>query len=296
MWPGCNERSHVADTSSPTFRRLLLGRALRELREDNGMTAEAVGDALDVTTPWITRIETGQRGIQLRDLKRLFQLYKVTDDQQKQRLLELARSAKQQGWWHSYKNTLPPRYADYIGLEASASSVRNVELIVVPGLLQTADYARALLTHGLKDYTAEEVERRVQVRLKRQESLTQTEAPHVHAILDEAVLRRQVGSAETMHHQLDHVLETAGLPNVTVQIIPLASGTHAGSSSSFVVLDFPGTATDPIPYIETVAGDLYLEKHSDIQTCEHAWTFLAEHALSPDDSIAMVTAIMKAYN
>jgi transcriptional regulator with XRE-family HTH domain len=273
-----------------------LGRELRELREAKDLTAKSVSSELEVAPSWVTRIENGQRGIQIRDLKRLFDLYGVDDPERKDKLLELARQAKQQGWWDPYKSTLPPRYADYVGLESSASSIRNAEMIVVPGLLQTEDYARYLLTHGMHDFTEEELESRARVRLQRQRNLLdRSEETRLDAILDESVLLRQVGSAAIMRDQLAHLLSSAELDNVTLRILPLASGVHAGASGSFVILDFPGNATGPIPYIETVAGDLYLEKPTDIGTCEATWHYLSGQALSPAESGAAITGIMEAY-
>ncbi|WP_159944002.1 MULTISPECIES: helix-turn-helix transcriptional regulator [unclassified Nocardiopsis] len=282
--------------TTPTFRRLLLGRELRELRETRGLTAKAVSSEMEVAPSWVTRIENGQRGIQIRDLKRLFELYRVDDDRKKEKLLELARQAKQQGWWEPYKSTLPPRYADYVGLESSACSIRNTEVIVVPGLLQTEGYARHLLTHGMHDFTPEEVESRLRVRLQRQQNLLdRSQETRLDAILDEAVLRRQVGGPQIMREQLAHLLDSAERDNITLRILPLASGVHAGASGSFVILDFPAAAMDPIPYIETVAGDLYLEKHSDIELCEETWRYLWGQALSPADSRRLVAEIMKTY-
>ncbi|WP_150236402.1 helix-turn-helix domain-containing protein [Nocardiopsis quinghaiensis] len=290
------ERTPVPSDTTPTFRRLLLGRELRELRETKGLTAKAVSSEMEVAASWVTRIENGQRGIQIRDLKRLFELYDLGDERKKEKLLELARQAKQQGWWEPYKSTLPPRYADYVGLESSACSIRNAEVIVVPGLLQTEDYARHLLTHGMHDFTSEEVESRLRVRLQRQQNLLdRPEETCLDAILDEAVLRRQVGGPGIMREQLAHLLSSAELGNITLRVLPLASGVHAGASGSFVILDFPGAAMDPIPYIETVAGDLYLEKRSDIETCEATWSYLKSQALRPAESVATVAEIMKTY-
>lgn len=282
--------------TTPTFRRLLLGRELRELREAKGFTAKTVSNEMEVAASWVTRIENGQRGIQTRDLKRLFELYDVSDEGKKEKLLELSRQAKQQGWWEPYRSTLPPRYTDYVGLESSACAIRNTEVIVVPGLLQTEGYAHHLLTHGMHDFTSEEVQSRLRVRLQRQQNLVnRPDKTRLDAILDEAVLHRQVGGSEIMRDQLSHLIDSAESDNVTLRLLPLTSGVHAGASGSFVILDFPGAAMDPIPYIETVAGDLYLEKRSDIETCEATWSYLQGQALSPTDSVAKVAEIMKTY-
>lgn len=293
---GTKRGTPVPPETTPTFRRLLLGRELRGLREAKGLTAKAVSNEMEVAASWVTRIENGQRGVQTRDLKRLFELYDVSDEEKREKLLELSRQAKQQGWWEPYRSTLPPRYTDYVGLESSARAIRNTEVIVVPGLLQTEEYAHHLLTHGMHDFTPEEVRSRLRVRLQRQQNLVdRPEKIRLDAILDEAVLRRQVGGPKVMREQLSHLIESAELDNVTLRLLPLSSGVHAGASGSFVILDFPGAAMAPIPYIETVAGDLYLEKRHDVETCEATWDYLQGQALDPTESVAMVAEIMKNY-
>lgn len=282
-------------SQTPTFRRMLLGHRLRELRTSTGLTAKAVSEELEVAASWVTRIENGERGIQIRDLRRLFDLYDVQDSAVKEHLLDLARQAKVQGWWDPYKSTLPPKYADYIGLESAASRVRNAELVVVPGLLQTEAYARALLQHGMHAFTSEEVESRVAVRLRRQQNLLQRSEAHLEVILDESVLRRVVGNSAVMRHQLAHILTCAEQSNVTIQILPLANGAHAGTSGSFVILDYPAESMASIPYVETVAGDLYLEKRGDIDTCNEVWNYMADRSLTEADSTMLLTQTMKTY-
>lgn len=282
-------------SQTPTFRRMLLGHRLRELRTSTGLTAKTVSEELEVAASWVTRIENGERGIQIRDLRRLFDLYGVQDSAVKEHLLDLARQARAQGWWDPYKSTLPPKYADYIGLESAASRVRNAELVVVPGLLQTEAYARHLLTHGMHAFTPEEVESRVAVRLQRQQNLLRRSDAHLEVILDESVLRRVVGDFAVMRDQLAHTLTCAEQSNVTLRVLPLANGVHAGTSGSFVILDYPAEAMASIPYVETVAGDLYLEKGSDIDTCDEVWRYMADRALTETDSIMMLTQTMKTY-
>lgn len=282
-------------SQTPTFRRLLLGQRLRELRASAGLTAKVVSETLEVAASWVTRIENGERGIQLRDLRRLCDLYEVQDPQIREHLLDLARQAKNPGWWDPYKNALPPKYTDYIGLESAASRVRNAELVVSPGLLQTESYARALLLHGMHAFTPEEVESRVAVRLQRQQHLLDRSDVQLDVILDESVLHRIVGGPSVMWKQVAHMLACAERNNVTIRVLPLADGVHAGSSGSFVILDFAAEAMAPVPYVETVAGDLYLEKGSDIEVCTDVWSYMAERALSVSDSTKLLTQIMHAY-
>ncbi|MFL1381323.1 helix-turn-helix domain-containing protein [Nocardiopsis protaetiae] len=281
---------------TPAFRRLLLGHELRELREARGLTARSVSQEMEVAPSWVTRIENGQRGIQTRDLRRLFDLYQVHDERRRERLLELAQQSKKHGWWEPFKSSLPPKYADYVGLESSATRIRNVEMVVVPGLVQTEEYARHLLLGGMHSFTEEEVASRLTVRLQRQQNLDQRrEETSLDVILDESVLLRVVGGAAVMRRQLARMVEMVEGAKATIRILPLSQGVHVGSSESFVILDLPGEALKPIPYIETVAGDLYLEKPDDIATCETAWAYLEGLALDAEDSAAKIREIMESY-
>lgn len=291
---GEEERTPVP-SQTPTFRRLLLGQRLREARTSAGLTAKAVSTSLEVAPSWVTRIENGERGIQLRDLRRLCDLYGVQDPQIREHLLDLARQAKTPGWWAPYQSTLPPRYTDYIGLESAASRVRNAELVVIPGLLQTEDYARELLLHGMHDFTPEEVESRIEVRLRRQDHLLDRSDVHLDVILDESVLHRVVGDSAIMRKQVAHIRSCADRDNVTIRVLPLSDGVHSGSSGSVVILDFAAEAMAPVPYVETVAGDLYLEKGSDIEVCIDVWNYMAERALDAPESARLLTQITHAY-
>ncbi|MFD0903024.1 helix-turn-helix domain-containing protein [Actinomadura sediminis] len=275
---------------SPTFRRRLLARELRKIRHDRQLTNAQVAEAMDVRQPWISRIETGARGIQVKDLKRLLDVYGVEPGDYRDKLIGLAKEARQRGWWHAYRDVLPPQYAEYIGLEAEASEVLNFEPLSVPGLLQTADYARAMMSGTLTEMSEEEIERRVEVRMARQTLLTETPSPRLWFIIDEAALRRLVGGPEVMRAQLRHILDRAKLPRVKVQVLPLAAGAHPGTAGSFAIIRFAETS-EPIPYIETIAGDLYLEKPEEIRTCNLAWSFLTAKAIGPAESLDLISRV-----
>jgi transcriptional regulator with XRE-family HTH domain len=282
----------VSTEHSPTFRRRLLARELRKLRNERRLTTAQVAALMDVGQPWISRIETGTRGIQIKDLKMLLDVYEVPAGEYREKLISLAREARQRGWWHDYRDVLQSSYAEYIGLEAEAAEINNFEPSAVPGLLQTAAYARAMILGGLSEIGESEVERRVEVRMARQAILTRDDPPRLWFIVDEAALRRRVGGREVMREQLAHLIEVAKLPKVTIQVIPLDAGAYPGTAGSFAIIRFAESA-DPVPYIETVAGDLYVEKLDEIEACTLVWAFLTAKAIGPQESIAMIADIMK---
>ncbi|MCW2915786.1 MAG: Transcriptional regulator, y4mF family [Actinomycetia bacterium] len=279
---------------SPTFRRRLLARELRKLRNERELTTAQVAELMDVRQPWISRIETGTRGIQIKDLKQLLGVYEVPCGEYRDKLLDFAREARQRGWWHAYRDVLPPRYAEYIGLEAEAAEIHNFEGLSVPGLLQTEDYAHSMFQGGLTEISESEIDRRVEVRMARQALLTKDNPPRLWAIMDEAALRRCVGGSAVMRAQLLHIIEVAKLPRVTVQILPLSAGAHPGTAGSFAIVRFAESA-DPVPYIETIAGDLYLEKQDEVRTCTLAWSFLTAKAIDPQESLALIAEVAKEY-
>lgn len=281
---------------STTFQRHLLGRELRRLREAASMTAEDVAREMELgSVSWAGRIEKGERGIQIRDLRLLLDIYGVTDEQQREELLELARGARKPNWWDGYKKFLPPTYAKYIGLEAGASEIRHYQPLSIPGLLQTEAYARAQYENRLTEITDEDVERRIEVRMKRQTILDEADPPRLWVILDEAVLLRQVGGPDVIRDQLTHLAQSARRKRITIQILPFSLGAHPGMPSSLVIVEFADKRTDPVPYVETVAGDLYLQRKSDIAMCMLTWQHLCAKAASPEDSIKIIKARAKEY-
>jgi transcriptional regulator with XRE-family HTH domain len=282
---------------SPTVRRRELGALLRRLREDKNFSVKQVTEHLLCSPSKVSRIETGQRGATLRDVRDLCDLYDVTDAVERDRLMTLAREGKQQGWWQSYD--LP--YSTYVGLEAEAASIRDFDSAVIPGLLQTAEYARALhyepLPHpSAGDLTVDDVDQRVEERLRRQKLLFRTEpAPlELWAILDEAVLRRAIGGPSAMRAQLRQVVHMTELPNVTVQIISFSAGAHPALDSTFNILEFGGTLNEVV-YVEGLAGWIFLEKPDDINRYRQVFERLVELALTPVQSIDLIAAIVKSW-
>jgi len=293
MNPDETEGSPVAQETSSWHRRLL-GQQLRSLRTAAGLSAQAVAEHMQTSSAsWITRIEKGQRGIQLRDVTRLLDLYQVGDEATREDLLEMARQVRQRGWWQPYKTVLPERYVDYIGLEAAASRIRNAELDVVPGLLQTEAYMRELLSHSMDVFSAEEVESRVKARLGRQSSVLNSQT-QVEILLDESVLHRVVGGPVLMCEQLAHLARAGGEAGLTLRLLPFERGTHAGFSGSVVLLDF-ATMAPPVACIEHVAGTMFLEGATDLEACNETWAYMGEWALSETDTLERLVEAAEAF-
>ncbi|MFD0889391.1 helix-turn-helix domain-containing protein [Streptosporangium algeriense] len=248
---------------SPTILRILLGTQLRRLRVARGVSREDAGYAIRASHAKISRLELGRVGFKERDVADLLTLYGVIDPADREPLLALARQANAPGWWHKYGDLLPGWFQVYVGLEEAASVVRNYEVQFVPGLLQSADYARAviMLVHGTA--SPEEIDRRVALRLARQERLSRPNAPILWAVVDEAVLRRPIGGPRVMAAQLDHLLRVTELPNVRLQIMPFHRGGHAAAGGPFSILRFPDRDLPDVVYMEQLTSALYVEKREE---------------------------------
>jgi transcriptional regulator with XRE-family HTH domain len=283
----------VASNVNPTVRRRRLGQELRRLRELKGMTAEEVAERLLVSQSKISRLENGRRSISQRDVRDLCGVYEVEDHRIVDSLMQMAKDSRQQGWWHSFGD-IP--YSVYIGLETDAASLRVYDPQVVPGLLQTRQYAEALIAGALPETAAADVEKRVQVRLRRQERITAPENPlRLWTVMDEAALRRLVGNRSLMRDQLEHLVEQSQLPHVTVQVIPFEMGAHPGLNGQYAILEFPDAADSSVVYIEGVTSDLYLEKANDVQKYSVMYEHLRAQALNPDQSRQFIADIAKEY-
>jgi len=275
---------------NPTLRARRLAAELQRRREATGMSREEVARQLEWSTSTLFRIETGRNRPQPGNVRMLLELYGVTGPE-RDGLIQLTREARQPGWWHSFRDVLPNPYEVYIGLEAGAASIRNFEPVVVPGLLQTADYARETFRNGPIELDPEEVERLLEVRLARQQILTRDDRPRLWAVIDEAVVHRAVGGPEVMRGQLRHLADAARQGKTTVQVIPYRAGAHAGTTGPFVILDYT-EATDPaVVYVETLAGDIYLEERSDVDRYTLAFDRLVAAALHPDDSVQLIEQV-----
>ncbi|MFF7330922.1 helix-turn-helix domain-containing protein [Streptomyces sp. NPDC090306] len=278
---------------NPTVRRRRLGQELRKLRELKGMTAEEVAERLLVSQSKISRLENGRRSISQRDVRDLCGVYEVEDVRIVDSLMQMAKDSRQQGWWHSFGD-IP--YSVYIGLETDAASLRVYDPQVVPGLLQTRQYAEALIAGALPETPSTDIDKRVQVRLRRQERITAPENPlRLWTVLDEAALRRVVGNKSLMRDQLEHLVEQSQLPHVTVQVIPFELGAHPGLNGQYAILEFPEATDSSVVYIEGVTSDLYLEKANDVGKYSVMYEHLRAQALNVESSRQFIADIAKEY-
>ncbi len=252
-------------TAGPTVRRILVGAQLRRLREDRGITRDDAGYVIRASGSKISRLELGRVSFKERDIADLLTYYGVEDTEQREALLELARDANTPGWWHDYDDVLASWFQTYVGLEEAASLIRSYEVQFVPGLLQTEDYARAVIIAGRPELRADEVERRVGLRMERQRVLNRKISPvQFWAVVDEAALRRPIGGAKVMRGQIQRLLELSELPNVTVQIMPFRFGGHAAEGGAFSILRFPEPDLPDVVYVEQLVSALYLDKREHV--------------------------------
>ena len=277
---------------SPTVRRRRLALELRRLREAARLTCEEVADHLECSASKISRVETGRGSVSPRDVRDMLELYGVPP-QQRESLVQLARDSRQKGWWHAYSDTMQPQFVTYVGLESAAAEIRIYEVSLIPELLQTEDYARAVIRSGMMNSPAEDVERRVALRMARQPAITRDDPPKVWAVLDEAALRRRVGGAGLMRLQLEHLLAQATLPNVAVQVIPFGGGAHPAMGRPFIILVFPERVDTDVVYLEDLTSALYLEDVADVDRYNVFFNHLRASALSFDDSSALIASVLK---
>src|SRR5216683_1040967 len=273
--------------SSSTLRRKQLAALLRRIREQRGVTIEHVARELEMHPTTLSRIETAFRGISARDLKPVLDVYEIRGEE-REAMLTLARESGQRGWWQSYRDVLPPEYATHIGLEAEAVSIRTYHPQLVPGLLQTEAYARAVIRVGRPNDTAEEISRRVKARLERQARLTSEPPLSLWVVLDEAVIRRQVGGPAVMREQLQHLAAVAEQPGVLIQVLSFAAGEHAAMAAPFVLLEFQDYPM--VVYVENVASALFVEESQDVGPYTLVFQHLGATALPPKESAAFIKA------
>ncbi|GII04132.1 helix-turn-helix domain-containing protein [Planobispora takensis] len=283
--------------SSPTLRRRQLAARLRELRLQSGMNIEDVANRLLCSTTKISRLETAQRGVSLRDVRDLCQIYGVTQQAEIDELMQMAREAKQPGLLeNSGLTAVESTFRTYIDLESAAASITEFQTSYLPGLLQTRDYAHALIRGMLPRMAQEVLESRLEFRMKRQELLLRNDAPQYWAVTDEAALRRRVGDDQIMRRQLERIIEIGDLPNVTIQVIPFTAGSYMGLDNSFVLFKFPNQSILDTVYIEGLVNNSYLEKDSDTQPYREAIEHLRATALNPRGSIALISEICASYS
>jgi transcriptional regulator with XRE-family HTH domain len=280
----------VPDVRSPTLRRRELGTLLRARRLELGLTVEQVAERLLCSPSKVSRMETGQRSATQRDVRDLCDLYRIADEEERGRLMMLAAESKHQGWWQSYDLD----FSTYVGLEAAAVALKYYQTSIVPGLFQTADYARAMIEVSIPWPSPERIEELLEVKLKRQRILEQTPPLEVWAMLDEAALHRLVGGSSVMARQLERLTELASTPNVKLQVIAYGAGAHAAMDSTFNILDFAGSVPSVV-YVEGLVGKIYLDHPRDIDRYQQVFMHLREKALSPKESIKLIAEIADKY-
>ena len=250
-------------SAGPTVQRLVLGGHLRRLREQAGMTTERAAASIRGSHSKISRMEHGRVGFKERDITDLLTLYGVVDGPEREALLNLAKEANTPGWWQAYSDILPHWVEPYFGLEAAASFIREFELQFVPGILQIEEYARAVIRLGNLP-SEDEVVRRAQARISRQEILRRPDPPRVWAVLDEGALRRHIGGRDVMRAQLRHLIEMCDHPNVTLQILPFSAGAHRAMGGPFTILRYTEPDLRDVVYIEQLTSALYLDKPTEV--------------------------------
>ena len=276
---------------TPTLRLRRLAGELRALREAAGLTREGTAHQTNINSATLYRIETAKARPQKRTLLALLDQYGITDAARRAALVELAQQAMQLGWLQAYESDLPEEYTTYMSFESEARSVRNYESLFVPGLLQTKDYTRAVVVANVPGAGEAVIQQQIDARVHRQESIAKDHPLTLWAIVDEAVLRREVGGPQVMAEQLRHVSDMARQPHITLQVLPYSVGAHAGMHGAFVVMDFPDPADPELVYIENMASALFLEKKADIRRYAETFDRLRAAALNPADSQQLVTRL-----
>ena len=273
-------------TRTPTGRRRRLGAELRRLREGAGLTIDRVAEELECSPSKVSRIETGQVSATPRDVRDMLGLYRV-DDARIEAMVQVAREARQRGWWQKFVD-VPDGVPAYVGLEAAATSIDVYMALIVPALLQTPDYARAVIAAVRPDLPRSEIDRRVELRLRRQDLLGQEHPPRMRVLLDDTVLRRPVGGPAVMAAQRRRLLSDADRPTVTVQVLEVEAGAHAGMDGPFTIFGFPAPAERDVVALDSAADALYLEGPEDVARYRRVFELLLPAACSPEDSAAII--------
>jgi transcriptional regulator with XRE-family HTH domain len=280
--------------SGPTVRRMLVGAQLRRLRTEAGLSREEAGEAIRASEWKIHRLENGQVGFKDRDIGDLLRLYGVTDPDDIAGFLQFAREANAPGWWQQYGDLVPQWFKAYVDLESAATLIRTYEGQLVPGLLQTEDYMRAVIGAHL-DEPPEEAERRVALRMARQTLLTRPDRPRLWAVIDEAALRRPVGSPEAMRGQLERLIAATKLVNVVLQILPFRAGAHPGMVGAFSILRFADGELPDVVYVEHLTSAQYLDRRDDVNRYLHVMDRISMRAAPPDKTMDILHKILQEF-
>lgn len=277
---------------SPTMRRRALARELVRLREECGMSVKDVTAALEWDPSKLYRVEAMRRGVIVRDVRRLLDQYGVTDEAQREALFDLSRQSKRRGWWQEYGDVLIGPYANLIGLEAEAAEIRAYEQELVPGLLQTEDYARAVIQAG-GIAQADGVERLVRIRMSRQAILDADDPPQLRVVVNEGAIRRLVGGRAVMGGQLRRLISERDRPNVRIQVLPFSAGEHPAMAGSFEILSFAAEGERGVVNLEGMTSTLFLETLEELRQYGRAFDFLSAAALGPRESGDMLIKLSR---
>ena len=283
----------AGDAQGPTVPRMLVGIQLHRFREAAGITPDQAAYEIRASRSKISRMENGLVRFKERDVTDLLTLYGITDEKTRSGLVTLTQQANTAGWWSRYGDIMADWFQAYLGLETAASVIRTFELQFVHGLFQTEDYARAVTMLGHTTAPAEEIDRRVSLRLKRQDLLNGPTPPQVWSVLDEGALRRPVGGPAVMRAQLERLVEMSKLRHVTIQVVPFSRGGHAAAGGSFTVLRFSEPEVPDVVYIEQLTSALYLDKHEDVEHYLEVMNHLSTEALTPAQSAKFITEIIR---
>lgn len=281
----------MSDAQSPTVRRRRLGMELRRLREASGLMIEDVAKHLECSMSRVSRIETGKSVARIRDVRDMLDLYKVGDAAQREQLLTLAKDAQQRGWWTEYESVLSAGLDTYVGLEASAASLRTFQTHLVPGLLQTEEYARALIKVGRPTESPDNIDRMISLRQRRQAMLADAGDPGAVGRARRGGAAPTIGGVTVMRAQLARLLEADELPSVTIQVLPFARGAHPGLGGAFTIIGFPDPTDLDVVYVDSPAGNIFLEKDRDVRRHTTWFDHLRAAALPPDESTDFIAAI-----
>ncbi len=277
----------------PTVLRILLGAQLRRLREAAGVSREDAGYHIRASGSKISRMELGRVSFKERDVTDLLEFYGVTDPAQTESLVQLTRDANAQPWWQRYQDVVPDWFQVYVGLEEAAQLIRIYEMQFVPGLLQTEEYARAVVLQGAPGLERAEVERRVALRMGRQKLLAKDNAPRLWAIVDEAALRRPMGGRDVLAAQIERLMDAVGEPNITLQVMPFRYGGHAAEGGAFTIMRFPEADLPDMVYMEYLTGALYLDKPDEVERYAAVMERLSVAGTSPDRTREILAAMLK---
>jgi transcriptional regulator with XRE-family HTH domain len=277
----------------PTVRRRRLGAELRRLREAHSLKLEEVAEQLGLAPSTLSRIETGKAPTKSAYLTAMLGMYGVDDPGARKVLVDMAREGHRKGWWSIYDDVLPSGFDIYVGLEAEACGLRSYETDVVHGLLQTTDYALAVLRELRPRDSDEQIRRVVDLRMQRQRLLDQDPPLDLWLILDEGAIRRNIGGTAVMRPQLEHLVQASRWSNVTLQVLAFGSGAHAGLTGPFSILEFPERSDEDVAYTESVGGMIYMEKDREVRLCAEAFDRMRATALSPAASVELIQHVSR---